>query len=58
MIHAKKSGHPGGSLGVTDLLVCLYFEIMDHNKDFKMDGKMKIYFSYPLVTLLLHGIVF
>ncbi|HOD88706.1 MAG: transketolase [Bacteroidales bacterium] len=39
MIHAKKSGHPGGSLGVTDLLVCLYFEIMDHNKDFKMDGK-------------------
>ena len=39
MIHAKKSGHPGGQLGVTDLLVCLYFEIMDHNKDFKMDGK-------------------
>lgn len=32
------SGHPGGSLGCTDLLVALYFEIMDHNPDFKMNG--------------------
>ncbi|MDD2385202.1 MAG: transketolase [Bacteroidales bacterium] len=40
MIHAKQSGHPGGSLGVTDLLVSLYFEIMEHSpKDFDMDGK-------------------
>jgi len=31
-------GHPGGSLGCTDLLVALYFQIMDHNPDFKMDG--------------------
>ncbi len=38
MIHSKKSGHPGGSLGVTDLLVTLYFEVMEHNKNFKMDG--------------------
>ncbi|MDD3741902.1 MAG: transketolase [Bacteroidales bacterium] len=39
MIHAKNSGHPGGSLGVTDLLVCLYFEIMEHNPKFDMNGK-------------------
>jgi len=40
MIHAKQSGHPGGSLGVTDLLTCLYFEIMDHSpKNFNINGK-------------------
>ncbi|MDR2836343.1 MAG: transketolase [Bacteroidales bacterium] len=40
MIHARQSGHPGGSLGITDLLVTLYFEIMEHNpKDFKIDGE-------------------
>ncbi|MDD3687479.1 MAG: hypothetical protein PHE56_12020, partial [Bacteroidales bacterium] len=39
MIHAKNSGHPGGSLGVTDLMVTLYFEIMDHNPQFEMVGK-------------------
>jgi len=39
MIHAKNSGHPGGSLGVTDLLVSLYFDIMDHNPEFDLNGK-------------------
>ncbi len=40
MIHAKNSGHPGGSLGVTDLLVCLYYEIMEHSPEkFDLDGK-------------------
>ncbi len=38
MVHGVKSGHPGGSLGCTDYLVALYFEIMDHNKNFNMDG--------------------
>jgi transketolase len=39
MIHAAKSGHPGGSLGCTDLLVALYFNILNHNPgDFSMDG--------------------
>lgn len=33
-----QSGHPGGSLGCADLLVALYFEIMDHHTDFKMAG--------------------
>ena len=38
MVHANSSGHPGGSLGCTELLVALYFKIMNHNKDFSMDG--------------------
>lgn len=39
MVHAVNSGHPGGSLGCTELLVSLYFKIMEHNPDFKMEGK-------------------
>ena len=39
MVHANNSGHPGGSLGCTELLVSLYFEIMNHNNNFTMDGK-------------------
>ena len=29
MVHAAKSGHPGGSLSGADLLTYLYFEVMD-----------------------------
>jgi transketolase len=39
MVHGCNSGHPGGSLGCTDLLTALYFNVMNHNKDFQMDGK-------------------
>ena len=39
MVHAVQSGHPGGSLGCTDFLTALYFDIMKHDRDFKMDGK-------------------
>lgn len=38
MVHAFQSGHPGGSLGCTEYMVALYFHIMKHNPDFKMDG--------------------
>lgn len=39
MVHAVNSGHPGGSLGCTDFMVALYFEVMKHNpKNFTMDG--------------------
>lgn len=38
MVHGAKSGHPGGSLGCADYLVALYFEVMQHNKNFSMDG--------------------
>lgn len=39
MVHAVQSGHPGGSLGCTDYLTALYFEVMKHDTDFKMEGK-------------------
>lgn len=39
-VHAVNSGHPGGSLGCTDFLVALYFEVMKHSPvPFDMDGK-------------------
>lgn len=46
MVHGCKSGHPGGSLGCTDLLVALYFQQMKINNrkgkggyiSFKMNG--------------------
>ena len=38
MVHANNSGHPGGSLGCTEFLTALYFEIINHNKEFRMDG--------------------
>ncbi|MBL0049863.1 MAG: transketolase [Bacteroidetes bacterium] len=39
-VHAVNSGHPGGSLGCTDFLVALYFEVLKHSPvPFDMDGK-------------------
>jgi len=39
MVHAQNSGHPGGSLGCTDFVTALYFEVMKHDPNFDMDGK-------------------
>jgi len=39
MVHGVQSGHPGGSLGCTEFMVALYFEILKHDPAFKMDGK-------------------
>jgi transketolase len=38
MVHGCQSGHPGGSLGCADFMTALYFEVMNHNTDFNMDG--------------------
>jgi transketolase len=38
MVHAVQSGHPGGSLGCTDFMVGLYFDIMNRKPGFDMDG--------------------
>jgi len=38
MTHGAQSGHPGGSLGCTEFMVALYFEVMKHHPDFRMDG--------------------
>ena len=39
MVHGCQSGHPGGSLGCTDFLAMLYFDVLRHDaKNFSMDG--------------------
>ena len=39
MVHGAASGHPGGSLGATEIMVALYFEIMKPSiAKFTMDG--------------------
>lgn len=39
MVHGSQSGHPGGSLGCADLLVALYFLVMEHDPKFNMNGE-------------------
>ena len=34
-----QSGHPGGSLGCTELFVSLYFSVLKHNSSFSMTGE-------------------
>lgn len=34
-----QSGHPGGSLGCADFFTALYFDVMDHDPSFNMEGK-------------------
>lgn len=39
MVHGCQSGHPGGSLGATDIITALYFDQMQINPEqFRMDG--------------------
>lgn len=38
MVFDAQSGHPGGSLGCADYMTALYFSVMNHNSDFKMEG--------------------
>ena len=39
MVHKVNSGHPVGSLGCAEFLVCLYNEVMDFKLPFSMEGK-------------------
>jgi transketolase len=39
MVHAVKSGHPGGSLGCNEFLTVLFQEVMEYSTEFSMDGK-------------------
>ncbi|HEX5668000.1 MAG TPA: transketolase, partial [Chitinophagaceae bacterium] len=38
MVHGVQSGHPGGSLGCADFLTALYFQVMEHDPKFDMNG--------------------
>jgi transketolase len=56
MVHGANSGHPGGSLGCADFFTALFFKIMKHNKNFSMDGKVRIFFyclmgTFPRFTI-------
>lgn len=45
-IHAAKSGHPGGSLSVTDILTVLYFNVMNIDpEDPGMEGRDRLVLS-------------
>ncbi len=39
MVHKVNSGHPGGSLGCAEFLVCLYNDLMENNPKFSMKGE-------------------
>jgi transketolase len=39
MVHAVQSGHPGASLGCADFFTALYFEVLNHNPKFSMNGE-------------------
>lgn len=41
MVHGVQSGHPGGSLGCTDVVTALYFHSMKHDVHFSIDGKQE-----------------
>jgi len=46
MLAEAKSGHPGGSLSATDIVACLYFEVMRHNpKDPNWSERDKFHLS-------------
>jgi len=40
-VHSSQSGHPGGSLGCTDVVVSLYFHFMKINEEKGEDGFLK-----------------
>lgn len=39
MVHAVQSGHPGASLGCTEFFTALYFDQLNHDPNFNMEGK-------------------
>lgn len=41
MVHSCQSGHPGGSLGCTDVVVALYFDLMRINEERDKDSFLK-----------------
>jgi transketolase len=43
MVHACQSGHPGGSLGCTDVVVSLYFDIMKIGEERDENGFLKFF---------------
>lgn len=60
MVHGAASGHPGGSLGCTDIFVCLYFNLMRHQpKPFFMEGNNEdvFYLSNGHISPVLYSVL-
>jgi len=65
MVHGCQSGHPGGSLGCTDLLVELYFNAMNLQSDssgnvvFQMNGAGEdvFYLSNGHISHLIYSVL-
>ncbi|MHA8049928.1 transketolase [Aquirufa sp. ROCK-SH2] len=65
MVHGCQSGHPGGSLGCTDLLVALYFSEMklnqssDNEVEFSLNGAGEdlFYLSNGHISPLLYSVL-
>ncbi|MFM6948671.1 MAG: transketolase [Aquirufa sp.] len=65
MVHGCQSGHPGGSLGCTDLLVALYFSEMklnqssDNEVEFSLSGASEdlFYLSNGHISPLLYSVL-
>jgi transketolase len=60
MTNAVNSGHPGGSLGCTEFMTALYFEIMEHNpEEVTMGGKNSdmFFLSNGHITPVLYSVM-
>lgn len=60
MTNKAKSGHPGGSLGCTEFMTALYFDIMNANPaHFTMDGKGEdmFFMSNGHITPVLYSVL-
>ena len=60
MVHACQSGHPGGSLGATDIVTALYFDQMQINpENFRMDaaGEDAFFLSNGHLSPMLYSIL-
>ena len=56
MIYDAGSGHPGGSLSATDIMVALYFDIMNHNpEDVKWPDRDRFVLSKGHAAPALYG---
>lgn len=57
-VHAAKSGHPGGSLSVADVLALLYFEVMNIDpKNPKADDRDRLVLSKGHTAPALYGVL-
>ncbi len=60
MVAAAKSGHPGGSMGATDIITSLYFDVMNASPEtFTYDGKGQdvFYLSNGHISPVLYSVM-